>query len=119
MSDTLETNLIQKKSTGKNGQIATIATIFRCAIGLGIMNNPIFFAQSGWVLGSVLTIVTSYLVSYNMVLYADVIQELEEKHPDSSIDQMEDCIEYLIKSKRWQRVFYISKDKKFARFRFF
>jgi hypothetical protein len=86
---------------------------------LGIMNNPIFFAQSGYVIGTLFTCFISYLVAYNMALYSDVIQYLEDKHPKAKIDQMEDCIGYLIQHKTKAKVLYVSKLNKSVRFQFF
>ena len=108
MSKTLSEELIPS-TPNKNSLFMTSITIFKCAVGLGIMTNPTFFAQSGWLLGSIIIILISYLVAYNMVLLADVVQYIEDKNPNCDLSQMEDCLEYVIDSPKLRKVLFISK----------
>lgn len=91
----------------KNVFITTLILV-NCACRLGFMTNPIFFAQSGWLLGSNFALLIAFLVAYNMSLYCKVIEEIEKNHPNSNLSQMEDCFKYTFSSKFWSRLFFLS-----------
>ena len=89
--------------TGKNSELSTTITIFKSMVGLGIMTTPIFFAEGGWVLSSILTAVVAVLIGYNITLLAEVVDHIEQNHEDVDLNQMEDCIPYVISSPKWQK----------------
>jgi hypothetical protein len=103
---TNQTSLPENK---RNSWFSTILIFINCTCGLGFMTNPIFFAQSGWLLGSILILFVAYLVAYNMNLFCRVLDQLEIQNKNSNLVQMEDCFKYVFKSKHWQKVCFICK----------
>lgn len=100
----------------KNGQLSTAITLFKNIVGLGIMTNPIFFAQAGWILSTATVMLVSFLVAYNMSLLSDVVLHIERMHTDADVNQIEDCFKYLIQSPLWKRVLYIGEPDQSAKF---
>jgi hypothetical protein len=117
MENQLSNELISSKGNdqSKNSEFATIITIFKCAVGLGIMTNPIFFAQGGWMLSIIIIAIISYLVAYNMTLLADVVDHIEKNNDNADLDQMEDCLQYVIKNKNWRKFLFLGKSNEYAK----
>ena len=102
----IKDNLISSNSvhtnsgdTKKNTLISTSITIFRGLVGLGIMTNPIFFSDSGWLLGSIVTILIAFLLAYNMIIMNKVAEDVEQEDEKAEINQIEDLLKYLFTNK--------------------
>ena len=93
----------------KNSQLSGVVTIFKAAIGLGIMTNPIFFAQSGWVLSTIMVFLICYLVAYTMMLVTDIAYDIEKQNPGVAVVQLEDTIPYFLQSKNARKYTFLGK----------
>ena len=93
-------------SIAKNGALTTCVNIFKAAVGLGLITNPIFFAQTGWLLSLFLIIVVISLICYCIRLLLHVVEDIEKRRPKTEITDMEQCIEFVFHSKKWKAFFY-------------
>jgi amino acid permease len=106
MDSNIETKFIEKNIENdsglqkKNSWLTSSTIAFKAMVGLGIMTNPIYFSQSGWLLGILLTIIICFLLSYNMKLMSDVAEDIEKETKDAQISEFEDVLVYVYEDQR-------------------
>ena len=91
----------------KNGFIVSCLILFKSTISVGFLNNQRYFFKSGWFLGSLISIMITYLIGYGMVLICDVAHDIERKNKLVEIDTFESIAHYITKNPKSQRTWYV------------
>lgn len=106
MTTSLRARLLPSGARGKNGMVTTAITIFKSMVGLGIFSTPMYFSNGGWLLSSLLTGLITFLSGYNLTLFAEVVDYIERHHASADLNQMEDCIEYVVSGAKAQKALF-------------
>lgn len=94
----------------KNGFLVSCLIMFKSTISVGMLNNQMYYFGSGWLLGILITVFITFLISYGMILICEVAADIEKKNPKVKIDTFESIALYVTESERSRKVWYAGKE---------
>ena len=95
------------RSKLKNNLPLSIFIFFKACMGLGLISTQMYYFQTGYILGIVITTVITILVAYNMTLLNDLSLAIEQSVPDLVVDTYEHLPLYVFDSTFWARSMHI------------
>jgi hypothetical protein len=106
------TNYNQNRSKIKNGLFMSMTIFFKTAFGLGLISNQMYYFQTGYILGILITFLISFIITYSMTLINDISYSIEMNNPGLILENYEQLSPYVFKSKFWKQFMYLSKPPK-------
>lgn len=96
----------QKRKSLKNGFLVTCLIFFKASVGFGFYSSQMYFFDSGWLLGLLVTIILSYIVAYAMYILCQLINEIEKTNYNLGIENMEEIVFYCFQNSKVQNTLY-------------
>lgn len=93
-------------TSSKTTNIAAAAISFKTAVGIGLMTIPIHFAHSGYIMGTFIALLFTFMIIYTLVIYMKLIDSIERKHGTGVIQAPEDVSLFIFKNPITLTFFY-------------
>lgn len=96
-----------KRNALKNGFFVTCIIFFKASVGFGFYSSQMYFFDSGWILGLLITILMTFIVGYAMYILCELINVIEKSNYNLGIENMEEVAFYAFQHRKIQNMLYL------------
>lgn len=100
---------LYNRQKNKNSFLNSCIMLAKSTLGFAVLSNQIYFFETGYFLGFVISILITMLVGYSMLLTCETSHSIESNNENAVIENFEQLPQYVFQSKRTISVVYLGR----------